>query len=258
MKRIITITTDFGVSDGYVGAVKGVIKSINPNADIVDISHQIPPRDILSAAFCLHTSCPYVPKNTIHLAMVDPGVGGKRKGILVQTEKFSFIGPDNGLFGLVLRGQDIKRQISLESHKYFLKAPSATFHGRDIFAPVAAYLSLGISPVQFGPRLKKLKSLDKPFLQMSSRKITGQIIHVDHFGNLITNITPDDLKLLPNPKIRIGKTVIKKISRTYSDVPAGMLLAYVGSASYVEVGQNLGNAAATLKVKAGAKVEVSR
>ena len=256
MKRIITLTTDFGVSDGYVGAVKGVIKSINPEADITDISHHIPPQDILSAAFCLNTSSPYFPKNTIHVAIVDPGVGGKRKGILVQTEKFSFIGPDNGLFSLVLRGRDIRRQISLENQRYFLNTLSSTFHGRDIFAPVAAYLCLGISPEQFGPRLEKLKSLDLPSPRVSARKISGQIIHVDNFGNLITNITLEDFRMLPNPKIRIGKAMIGKISRTYSDVPAGKLLAYTGSAGYLEIGQNLGNAATLLKVKAGAKVEV--
>ncbi|MCI0531973.1 MAG: SAM-dependent chlorinase/fluorinase [candidate division Zixibacteria bacterium] len=256
MKRIITLTTDFGDSDGCIGAVKGVIKSINPDADIVDISHQNPPQDILSAAFCLQTSYLYFPPNTIHVGIVDPGVGGKRRRVLVQTEKFSFIGPDNGLFSLILRGQNIRRQIELSNREYFLKTPSATFHGRDIFAPVAAYLSLGISPEQFGPRLEKLKSLDLPSPRVSSRKISGQIIHVDNFGNLITNITLKDFRMPPNPKIRISKTMISKISRTYSDVPAGKLLAYTGSAGYLEIGQNLGNAATLLKVKAGAKVEV--
>jgi S-adenosylmethionine hydrolase len=229
---------------------------MNPDADIVDISHQIPPQDILSAAFCLQTSCPYFPPGSIHLAIVDPGVGGKRKGVLVQTEKFSFIGPDNGLFSLVLRCQNIGRQIELSNRKYFLKTPSAVFHGRDIFAPVAAYLSLGISPEHFGPRLKKLKLLDLPLPRVSASKISGQIIHVDNFGNLITNITLKDSGTLLNSKIRIGKTMLSKISRTYSDVPAGKLLAYTGSAGYLEIGQNLGNAATLLNVKAGAKVEV--
>ncbi|MBI5328208.1 MAG: SAM-dependent chlorinase/fluorinase [Deltaproteobacteria bacterium] len=160
MDGIITLLTDFGTQDGYVGAMKGAILSINPSATIVDISHQIPPQDIMAGAFVLSQAAPFFPRNTIHIAVVDPGVGGKRKPILVQTDRCFFVGPDNGIFGIALQREKIRQKIHLINKDYFLNRISHTFHGRDIFSPVGAYLSKGFDPSVFGKRIRAITKLN--------------------------------------------------------------------------------------------------
>jgi len=254
LAKIITLTTDFGEKDYSVGAVKGVILSINPEVKIIDITHQLQPFDLISAAFTLKNVYSYFPAGTIHLVVVDPGVGSKRKPILIQTEKYVFVGPDNGIFSRI--GEPIKKRIHLTNSKYFLNPFSSTFHARDIFAPVAAYLSLGVKIDEFGKPLKKLVSLEIPKIQFRENKLTGEIIRVDNFGNLITNIQPENVKKgFRTIKIK-GKKILS-ISRTFSNTPEGKILAYRGSAGFLEIGVNQGSAAKKLKAKIGEKVEIT-
>lgn len=256
MKSIITLTADFGTRDGYVGALKGVILSINPKAEIVDISHDIPARNVLAGAFCLFNSCTFFPKGTIHMAVVDPEVGGKRKGILIQTERHFLVGPDNGIFSLFLRTEKIKRMISLTDPKYFLGKVSATFHGRDIFAPAAAYLSLGINPEEFGPQLNHWEELPFPKIRKIGSKIIGSIIHVDNFGNLVSNVTAEDLREYEYMHVKIKESVVPRLSKTFIEARKGELVAYLGSSNFLEVGIREGNAHQKLRVKIGDEVRL--
>ncbi len=257
MKRIIALTTDFGTQDGYAGAIKGVILSINPKVNIVDISHRIPSQNVLAGACCLFNSAPLFPRETIHLAVVDPGVGSKRKAVLIQTERFYLIGPDNGIFGLILRKDKVIKAIELKNSRYFLGWNSPTFQGRDIFAPVAAYLSLGIKTEEFGTKLKNIQELDLPRIKKSKARIIGQIIHIDKFGNLVSNVTAQDLGQVDGFKMRIKGHTIPALSRTFAEVKRGELLAYIGSSDFLEIGLREGNARSKLKAKVGDKIEIS-
>ena len=254
VKGIITLVTDFGTEDSYVGAMKGVILSINPEVNIVDISHQIPPQDILSGAFVLSQVVPFFPSGTIHIAVVDPGVGGKRRPVLIETERHFFVGPDNGIFSLALQREKIKQKIHLTNKHYFLGNISSTFHGRDIFSPVGAYLSQGIDPALFGKRIQSIKNLEVKKPLVRNGKIAGQIIHVDRFGNLITNIDEGLLKKVFKNKsfeIIVGNSNIKKFVRSYSyakeDVPIGL----IGSSGLLEIAIRDKNASIELEIKRG-------
>ena len=190
---VITLLTDFGTDSPYVAMMKGVIFSINPHVTIVDITHAIPPQDIRSAAFVLNEVCRRFPSGTVHLAVVDPGVGTDRDLVYLEIGQQRFVGPDNGLFSRVARDRVITRIHVLAERDYWLPEISATFHGRDIMAPVAARLSLGLDPVLVGPRLERLVDLAWPQAQVGARQIVGEIQAVDSFGNLITNITSAQL-----------------------------------------------------------------
>jgi len=255
LRRIITLTTDFGTKDGYIGAVQGVILSINPQAQVMDITHQIPAQNIRSAALCILNYYSFFPEGTIHLAVVDPGVGGPRKPILIQSERYFFMGPDNGIFSLALQKEKFSKAIHLKNPKYFLGKISPTFHGRDIFAPVAAYLSLGVKPEEFGPRLSKLEKLKLPAVKEYPQKLVGEIIHIDNFGNLVTNVRRAELGDRQISRIKLKTKSIQNLSETFSDVKPGEGVAYVGSSGYVELGINRGNAAIKLKAKIADKVE---
>jgi S-adenosylmethionine hydrolase len=193
-KPIITLTTDFGTRDGYAGAVKGVIKRINPDVEVVDISHEAEHFDILGAAFALNNFYRYFPRGTVHLAVVDPGVGSERQPLLIKSQDFFFVGPDNGIFSFVFQDEIITDMVVLSNKKYFLTEPSVTFHARDIFAPVAAYVSRGIDVNEFGPAAKECLKLAIPEPKLSKGKLRGEIIHADGFGNLITNIAAEPLR----------------------------------------------------------------
>jgi len=257
---IITLLTDFGTEDSYVGAMKGVILSINPDATIIDISHQIPPQDIIAGAFVLSQAAPFFPKGTVHIAVVDPGVGGKRKPILIETDKYFFVGPDNGIFDIALQNERIRRKIHLTNKNYFLGYISSTFHGRDIFSPVAAYLSLGIDPALFGKKIKTLTSLDvkKPFAK--DGKITGRIIHIDRFGNLITNIDEGLLKKVFKNRIfevEVCDNIIKRFVPSYSNAKQGEPIGLIGSSGLMEIAMREKNASIELGIKRGDVVIVS-
>ena len=256
---IITLTTDFGTRDGFVGAMKGVILSVNPEALIVDITHEIEAQDVFSAAFALRNSCRSFPKGTIHLAVVDPGVGSTRRPILLQTENYFFVGPDNGLFSCIKEEGEMVRAIELTESKYFLTPLSDTFHGRDIFAPVAGYISLGIDPNEFGPELHDYRKISLPSPSVSKGVIEGHIIHIDRFGNLITNIDTrnvDAFRTGENVRIDVGSIVLKNIARSYSDVEEDSLLAVVGSSGLLEIAVNRGNAQQKLGLKLGDPIRV--
>jgi S-adenosylmethionine hydrolase len=256
-KLIITLTTDFGTKDGCAGAVRGVIKRINPEAEVVDITHQIEPFDVLGGAFALSNFYGYFPPGSIHLAVVDPGVGGQRQPLLIKSEDFFFVGPDNGLFSFVFQNERITEIIVPSTKKYFLGGPSSTFHARDIFAPVAAYLSVGVDPKEFGKTAKECYKLVIPEPELSNRGLLGEIIHIDGFGNLVTNIGAELLERKKIAKVAVGKRQIKRIARSYFDIPEGEVGALAGSSGLLEIAANQGSAQSILKSRIGAAVKIT-
>jgi len=234
---IITLTSDFGTSDYYVGSMKGVILSINPNVNIVDISHQIKPYDIIGCSYFLNSFYKYYPPNTINVVVVDPGVGGGRKPLLIKADQYFFIGPDNGIFSAVLENTNHVEIYHLTNPHYFSKFVSSTFHGRDIFAPVSAYLSLNTPVAELGEKIENIKIINNIKPKVSNSKIVGKIIYEDRFGNLITNIKGDLIKNIG--KIVIGEFEIDVINNNYSNVAKGELLAIIGSSGYLEISANM-------------------
>ncbi len=256
-KPIITLTTDFCTKDGYVGAVKGVIKRINPEVEVVDITHQIEPFDVLGAAFVLNNFFRYFPKDTIHVVVVDPGVGSSRQPLLIKSEDFFFVGPDNGVFSFVYQNERITEIILLSNKKYFLAELSSTFHARDIFAPVAAYLSLGVDEKEFGQDAKECFKLVIPEPKSTKKTISGEVIHIDAFGNLVTNIRAEFLHNKNVAGIVVGKRQIKRIVQSYFEIPEKEAGALVGSSGYLEIAANQRSAQKILKSKIGTGVRVT-
>lgn len=262
---IITLTTDFGMADPYVGAMKGAILSINPDATLVDITHDIEPGAVNEAAVIIRETHAHFPAGTVHLGVVDPGVGGDRHPVVFQTKTFLFIGPDNGLFWPTIKKYGEAETIVLTEEDYFRKNISRTFHGRDIFAPVAAHLSMGVDPMRMGSFLGDPVKLEIPGPVKNGDRLAGIVLRVDRFGNLITNINEDNLMGFlgkSDPVVKIGNRVIRGLKRTYSEVPKGGLLALIGSGGFLEISQNMGRAcdsiAAKKAVRAGKKVVVTR
>jgi len=256
---IITLTTDFGVGSPYVAQMKGVILSINTDVSLVDITHEIAPQDVRSAAQVLDEACRWFPEGTIHVAVVDPGVGTERPLVCASLGCQHFIAPDNGLLSLVLRGADPIRIIRLADRRYWRKEVSSTFHGRDILAPVAAYLSRGVSPDAFGPRHDQLVSLDFSCPVRTSHSITGKITSIDSFGNLISNI---DSSMLPGDalrasvRVRLGSHEVQGLVSTYGNGTPGSLVALIGSAGRLEIAVVGGDAAQQLHARVGDEVLV--
>ena len=298
MSAIITLTTDFGLSDAYVAAMKGVILSINPKIKLIDICHTIKPQNISQAAFVLGTTYQLFPDRTIHVVVVDPGVGTERRAIILRTPSADFVTPDNGVLSYVLqqyksvkgrlKGQspfknysspsplkeretkgvrliNNQQQVELEpgieavtiTKPQFWHSPvSPTFHGRDIFAPVAARLSLGFPPIDFGEIITSVTMLALPHpYQAPDGSLVGHILHIDNFGNLITNIKSDDL---PQTKraitIEVGNQLIPGLSRTYAEGKG--LLALIGSSGYLEISLKGGSACALLNAEVSNKVKI--
>jgi len=275
MSSVITITTDFGSNDAYVACVKGVILTINPEATIVDICHSVEPQNIYQAAFILSTAYPYYPKDTIHVVIVDPGVGSQRKIVVLRTTSAFFIAPDNGVLSYVLdelypeqfittrpgslslgqkQVQGDSRAIVVTNPDYWRHPVSTTFHGRDIFAPVAAHLSLGVPLENFGDIVNHLASfrISRPYRD-SAGNLIGCVLHVDKFGNLITNIKVGDFSG-ESVKVRIGSHLIHGLSRFYAGSEG--LTAIIGSSGYLEVSLANGNASVFLGVKTGDEVKL--
>ncbi|MEX2701627.1 MAG: S-adenosyl-l-methionine hydroxide adenosyltransferase family protein [Candidatus Baldrarchaeota archaeon] len=263
MKKVITLLTDFGLRDPYVGAMKGVILSICPDVNIVDISHEIRKFDIRQGAYVLAASASFFPKGTIHVGVVDPGVGTARKAIIMETKRSFYIGPDNGLLTLAALREGVKKVVQITNSKYMLPRVSRTFHGRDIFAPAAAYLANGVPIENFGPLLEEYEilSFSKPHVQKD--QIEGEIIYIDGFGNIVTNIyseilekvgisEEDKIKVLLNDKLE----KVLKICKAYNEVKKGEFLAIIGSGNFLEISINQGNAAKKLNVKEGAKIKI--
>lgn len=238
----IVLLTDFGDSP-YTGIMKGVIKNINPEVEIIDLNHSISPQNVIEAAFVLNGSYKYFPKESIFVCVVDPGVGTSRKILIVKTKDYTFVVPDNGIMSLIIGKDKPVKVVSVENKRYFLKKVSNTFHGRDIFAPVAAYLSQGIKPVSFGKTVKKINKfkIEKP--EKKGDRILGLILYVDRFGNLISNIESDMIKdKKKDHMIMIKGEIIKGINNSYEEVLSGQPLALIGSFGYLEISLNQGSA----------------
>jgi S-adenosylmethionine hydrolase len=256
-ESVITLLTDFGLQDVYVGIIKGVIATINPHLKIIDLTHQIPPQNILAGRFALKNAFPYFPENTVHVAIVDPGVGSERKGVAIAVNNSFLVGPNNGLFSGIL--EEYKPQIvrELTNPKYWLNPnPSHTFHGRDIFATVAAHLASGISIENLGPKIdvNNLKKVHIPEYQKINQEIIGSIQYIDVFGNLITNI-PAKILLNKSWQVLIDNVLIGR-GKTYSSVPPGQLVALIGSHGWLEIAVNSGNAKIELQKNWGDQIRI--
>ncbi len=275
MRSVITLTSDFGLCDGYVASMKGVILGINPEVTLVDICHNTSPQNINQASFIIGTTARYFPPDTIHIVVVDPGVGTKRSAIIAKTPFGYFITPDNGSLSYLLQPYLVKpvtsigpvsiieaftpdlnlEVVRITNPRFWRTNASATFHGRDIFAPVAAALSMGERLENFGERVNTIEMLPLPQPnRYSDGALIGNIIHIDNFGNLITNIQSGDIhsnKCL----IRVASEIIKGLSRTYAD--SGGLLAYIGSNGYLEIALRGGSACSLLNAKIGDEVKLT-
>ncbi len=263
----IALLTDFGLDDAYVGVMKGVILRIDPRAVIIDLCHQVAPQGIAEGAFLLATSYRYFDPSTIFVAVIDPGVGSERRPIALKTPHGTFVGPDNGLFGpiaerfgaratddagrLSLAGSEVEGVI-LANDRYFLPEVSATFHGRDVFAPVAAHLSVGVPLAGLGPVLTDLVALPVAGPARRGRDLVGHVVHVDRFGNLITDLTGADLRRFARPTVFVAGGKIAEISHHYAERTG--LLALVGSSGYLEVAIAGASAATALGLKVGDEV----
>lgn len=259
-KKIITLTTDFGLRDSYVAEMKAVIVSICPDVTIVDVSHEIPNFDVRTGAYMLASTAPYFPKGTIHVAVVDPGVGTKRRHLLIQTRQGFFVGPDNGLLFLAAEKQVVTSIREITNPKLMLLNVSSTFHGRDVFAPAAAHLANGVSPAEFGPEIQEAVEPDFAKVTFKKGRLIGEVLHVDNFGNIITNVSEQELKHFKfrdtiNIEVASRKMAIK-FGKTYAETQPKETLTLVGSHGYVEIAINQGNAAKEFKAKPGDKVRL--
>jgi S-adenosyl-L-methionine hydrolase (adenosine-forming) len=262
-RPIITLLTDFGSQDYFVGAMKGAILSVNPTAQIVDLTHEIPPQDIEVAAFNLLAVYKDFPAGTIHIAVVDPGVGSTRKPILIQCGEQFFVGPDNGIFSWICEREGSGRAIHLTNEEFFRHPLSTTFHGRDIFAPVAAALSTGVAMTAFGEKLSEYVSLD-PLLPAiaSDGTVTGRVIHIDRFGNCITNLTREHFsadQAASGAKLVINGREVTSFRQSFSEgaVDADDLFCLAGSAGFLEIAARNSSAATILRAERGQSVVVT-
>jgi S-adenosyl-L-methionine hydrolase (adenosine-forming) len=257
---IITLTTDFGTGSRYVAAMKGVILSINPSVTIVDISHDVPPHDIVAGSLALAETAFLFPLNSIHVAVVDPGVGSARRIVYASICSHHFIAPDNGLLSRLASRERAAKIVDITDRRFWRSTISSTFHGRDIMAPVAARLSLGLSPDELGAPLDRLTTLRWPEVQRVANQIDGEVIEVDPFGNLITNITSEMLSGVPRDEsvtVTCDEHETQGIFTTYSDQPPMTLVALVGSGNKLELAIVEDSATIMLGVKRGAPVRVS-
>ncbi len=276
MGGTIAMLTDFGTSDNYVGMMKAVIGSIAPDTRIIDISHNIAPQHVREGAFALLNAHTYFPTGTVFLVVIDPGVGTTRTPIAAQAGDYTFVAPDNGVLSYALSQFDSYHVISLTDTDYHRQPVSHTFHGRDIFAPVAAHISAGIAIETIGEPQSGIMQLPRPYLSIEENTIIGEVIHIDHFGNIISSIgtirwnAEDRLTLTPifdanNPPVRIladetsiqaGQHTINRLHLTYGEVPRGELVALVGSNGFLEIAVNQGSASERLDVRIGDRIQL--
>jgi S-adenosylmethionine hydrolase len=261
-QRLITFTTDFGLDDHFVGTMKGVILSINPAAQIVDICNSVQSFDVLDGALTIVQAYHYFPPNTVHLVVVDPGVGTTRRPILVTTEKHMFVAPDNGVLSFVYEREERISVRHIAAEHYFLQPVSATFHGRDVFAAIVAWLSKGVEVSKFGDEITDYARFAAPKPKPVHEKLMkGIVLKVDKFGNLITNITPADLPQLfvPGPppfKVLIGKSEISKMTHSYAEGTPGEVFVLLNSMGFLEIASHRGSAAHIVSAGKGSDVGV--
>lgn len=260
--RIITLTTDFGLDDPFVGVMKGVILSINPNVSVIDLSHGIASHDVREAAFTLGMNYRFFPERTVHVVVVDPGVGSRRRPILVSTEKHYFIGPDNGVFSYIYaRERQMLKVMHITADHYFLKLKSPTFQGRDVFAPIAAWMTAGKQIENLGNVINDYATIDLPMPRQSKTSLKGEVILIDKFGNAITNISQNDISTLTarrknsRAEVFLGKKKIA-LKEYYGQASDRKLYAVMNSSEHLEFFVNRGNAAKAGKLKVGTPVEL--
>lgn len=248
-RPIITLTTDFGLNDHFVGTIKGVILDIVPEAEIVDISHAVQPFDVLDGALAIAQSYAYFPVGTVHMVVVDPGVGTARRPIIVSTDRHHFVAPDNGVLSLVYAREERVRARHVTAGHYFLQPISSTFHARDIFSPIAAYLAKGVDPEKFGDEISDFTRFNAPKPKpVDEKTMRGVVLKVDRFGNLITNITPQDFPALfeasrPPFKITVGQREVTEIHANYAEGEPNEIFGILGSMGYLEIAANRAAAA---------------
>ena len=264
-REIIAILTDFGTKEGYVAAMKGIILKICPKAKIIDISHDIPRHDIFHGAFVLAQVEPYFPKmKTVFIGVVDPGVGTERRGIVIEGKENIFIGPDNGLLSLAAENNGVNRVFEIANPSLMLDKVSHTFHGLTIFAPIAAYIANGIDISSIGPQISDYERITIPQIKIMNKSIYGEVIHIDQFGNIITNIEMKDLQLIDTnygSKIKInfkGATLIFPFEKSYNYVDPEKTVCVIGSYDYLELSINKGNAAKVLGAEIRDKIIITR
>ncbi len=260
---IVTLTTDFGLNDHFVGTIKGVILDIVPEAKIVDICHAVQAFDILDGALTIAQAYNYFPVGTVHVVVVDPGVGTARRPIIASTERHHFVAPDNGVLSLMYSREERLHVRHITSDHYFLQPLCTTFHARDIFAPVAAYLAKGVDSLKFGEEVTDFVRFNAPRPKPGDgNALRGVVLKVDRFGNLVTNITPQDAPALfvenvPAFKLTVGKREVTSFRTVYADGTPGELFAIMGSMGYLEIAANRGSAAQLVGVGKGAEVNLT-
>ena len=255
MTAIVTLTTDFGVQDSFVGTMKGVILSRCPEAQVVDITHDVPPQQVRTGALRLAAAAPYFPPDTVHVAVVDPGVGGDRRAIAIEVEGFRFVGPDNGVLTFAApRTLPGWRGVEITNREHMLPRVSQTFHGRDVFAPAAAHLACGGSLYDLGPPIQKLVELRLEPATRDGARIAGAVLDVDRFGNLITNVRASQIASAEIERVCVGGASITELSRTYD--PSHDLVALIDSDGWLEIAAPGSSASARLGVGIDAPIEV--
>jgi len=261
-QRMITLTTDFGLTEHYVGAMKGVIYGINPTVQLVDITNAVQSFDILDGAIAISQAYSYFPKDTVHVVVVDPGVGGARRPIIANAGQYLFVAPDNGVLSLVYEREERVTVRHITSSHYFHQPVSNTFHGRDIFAPVAAYLSKGVDTAKFGDEITDFVRFAAPRPKaVGPNQWKGLVLKTDKFGNLVTNFTAKDVPQIfegsANAKITVGKAEVTQLCSSYSQGAQGELFAIVGSSGFLEISANKGAASRLAGADKGSEVTVT-
>ena len=261
-RPIVTLTTDFGLNDHFVGTIKGVILDIVPDVEIVDICHSVQAFDVLDAALTIAQAYSYFPAGTVHLVVVDPGVGTARRPVIVTSERHHFVAPDNGVLSLIYAREERLHVRHVTAEHYYLQPVSNTFHGRDIFAPVTAYLAKGVDPAKFGDEITDFVRFNAPKPKpVDGKTLRGVVLKVDRFGNLVTNFTPQEVPALfqadPPPfKILIGQREITEIHTNYAQGAPGSVFGILGSMGYLEIVANRGSAAQILGLGKGSEVSL--
>jgi len=256
---MITLTSDFGLKDPYVAEMKGAILSVNPKAQIVDVSHEVDKFNVRMGAYMLACAAPYFSDGAVHVAVVDPGVGTSRRAVVVQTKRACFVGPDNGVLMLAAQAQGIEHIYELSDPKFMLSQVSNTFHGRDIFAPAAAHISLGVSPSMFGEEVADPVNPKFATVESKNGVLTGEVLHVDGFGNAILNLTQKHLAQATAVKVKVNFRNVSLqfvLAKAYGQVKPKEATALVGSSGFLEIALNQGSFAEKYRVKAGDRVEV--